>query len=133
MPQIIANANQTLAEAKQAVRAGCEAGPILGNAEQIRGQRRRRCGEANQRLAEVKATIRDARRHSAAQTSMRNPDRLAERERDAGTGLAPDLRADQHAAGGGEHGALGAALMNTIERDPNALLVGRPASRQESQ
>ena len=43
MPQIIANANQTLAETKEAVSAlDARLKPILGNAEQISGVRRRR-------------------------------------------------------------------------------------------
>ena len=131
MAQIIANANQTLAEAKEAVSAlDAKLKPILGNVEQVSGGAKTTVAEANQRLTELKATIRDVDRTlGGAQTSMGNADRLVGTVGgllEPGSPLTYELINTLREVASAARSARG--LMNTIERDPNALLLGRPAA-----
>ena len=132
MPQIIANANQTLAEAKEAVSAlDAKLKPILGNVEQVSGGAKTTVAEADQRLADLKSTIRDVDRTlGGAQTSMGSADRLLGTVGgmlEPGAPLTYELINTLREVASAARAAR--ALMNTIERDPNALVVGRPAAK----
>lgn len=132
MAQIIANANQTLVEAKEAVAAlDAKLRPILGNVEQVSGSAKTTVAEANQRLVEVKATIRDADRAlGGAQTSVASADRLLGTVNDLlapGAPLTYELINTLREVASAARSAR--AVMNTIERDPNALIVGRPPAQ----
>ena len=131
MAQIIANANQTIAQAKQAVNAlDARLAPILGNAQQISSEAVTTVGEANRRLAELKSTIRDVDTAlGGAQASVGNADKLLSTVNGMlapGSPLTYELINTLREVASTARSAR--ALMNTIERDPNALLVGRPAS-----
>ena len=131
MAQIIANANQTIAQAKQAVNAlDARLAPILGNAQQISGEAVTTVGEANRRLVELKSTIRDVDTAlGGAQASVGNADKLLGTVNGMlapGSPLTYELINTLREVASTARSAR--ALMNTIERDPNALLVGRPAS-----
>lgn len=130
--QIIGNANQTLAEAKQAVSAlDAKLTPILGNVEQVSGGAKATVAETNQRLAELKATIREVDRTlGVAQTSLGGADQLIGTVNgmlEPGAPLTYELINTLREVASAARSAR--ALMNTIERDPNALLVGRPAAK----
>ncbi len=130
--QIIGNANQTLAEAKQAVSAlDAKLTPILGNVEQVSGGAKATVAETNQRLAELKATIREVDRTlGGAQTSLGGADKLIGTVNgmlEPGAPLTYELINTLREVASAARSAR--ALMNTIERDPNALLVGRPAAK----
>ena len=131
LTQAIANANQTLAEAKTTVAAlDARLAPILGNVEQVSGGAKITVAEANRRLTELKSTIRDADRAlGGAQTSMDNADKLLGNVNgllEPGAPLTYELINTLREVASAARSAR--ALMNTLERDPNALLVGRPAS-----
>ncbi len=132
LAQAISNANQTLAEAKQAVGAlDAKLSPILGNAQQISGEAKTTVTETNQRLAELKATLRQVDRTlGGAQTSMGNADQLLGTVNgmlEPGAPLTYELINTLREVAGAARSAR--ALMNTLERDPNALLVGRPPAQ----
>lgn len=132
LTQAIANANQTLAEAKSAVAAlDTRLTPILGNVEQVSGGAKTTVAEANQRLVELKSTIRDVDRAlGGAQTSMDNADKLLGTVNgllEPGAPLTYELINTLREVASAARSAR--ALMNTLERDPNALLVGRPATK----
>ena len=105
--------------------------PILGNAEQISSGAKTTVAEANQRLADLKATIRDVDRAlGGAQTSMGSADRLlgtVSGMLEPGSPLTYELINTLREVASAARSAR--ALMNTIERDPNALIVGRPATK----
>lgn len=132
LTQAIANANQTLAEAKTTVAAlDARLAPILGNVEQVSGGARTTVTEANQRLVELKSTIRDVDRAlGGAQTSMNSADKLLGTVNgmlEPGAPLTYELINTLREVASAARSAR--ALMNTLERDPNALLVGRPATK----
>jgi Paraquat-inducible protein B len=132
LTQAIANANQTLAEAKATMAAlDARLAPILGNVEQVSGDARTTVSEANRRLAELKSTIRDADQAlGGAQTSMNNADKLLGTVNgmlEPGAPLTYELINTLREVASAARSAR--ALMNTLERDPNALLVGRPATK----
>ena len=87
--------------------------------------------EANRRLAELKATIGEADRAlSGAQTSVGNADRLlgtANTLLEPGAPLTYELINTLREVASAARAAR--ALMTTFERDPNALIVGRPAAK----
>lgn len=132
MPQIIANANRTLADAKEAVAAlDARLQPILGNAEQISGSAKTTVTEANRRLAELKTTIGEADRAlNGAHASMGSADRLlgtVDGLLEPGSPLTYELINTLREVASAARAAR--ALMTTVERDPNALLLGRPAGQ----
>lgn len=132
LEQIIANANATLANAKQAVAAlDSKMTPILGNTQQITGQAVTTVAEANRRLTELKETIREVDGAlGGAQTSMNNADKLVGTINGMlapGSPLTYELINTLREVSSTARSAR--ALMNTIERDPNALIVGRPAAK----
>jgi len=105
--------------------------PILGNVEQVSGGAKATVAETNQRLAELKATIREVDRTlGGAQTSLGGADKLIGTVNgmlEPGAPLTYELINTLREVASAARSAR--ALMNTIERDPNALLVGRPAAK----
>ena len=133
LPEIIANANQTLAEVKQAMRSiDAKLGPILNNADKMSGTAQATLIEAKQRLIDAKETMqRLDGTLSAAQTTMKRADVLAE---STNALLAPGSPLTYELINTLKEVAITArsarALMQTFEHDPNAILVGRPASQK---
>jgi paraquat-inducible protein B len=133
LPEIIANANQTLAEVKQAMRSiDAKLGPILNNADKMSGTAQATLIEAKQRLIDAKETMqRLDGTLSAAQTTMKRGDVLAE---STNALLAPGSPLTYELINTLKEVAITArsarALMQTFEHDPNAILVGRPASQK---
>ena len=133
LPEIIANANQTMAEVKQAMRSiDAKLGPVLTNADKMSGTAQATLIEAKQRLIEAKETMqRLDDTLSAARTTMRSGDVLAG---STNALLAPGSPLTYELINTLKEVAITArsarALMQTFERDPNAILVGRPASQK---
>jgi paraquat-inducible protein B len=133
LPEIIANADQTLAEVKQAMRSiDAKLGPILNNADKMSGTAQATLIEAKQRLAEAKETMeRLDSTLSEAQTTMRKANTIADSTNSL---LAPGSPLTYELINTLKEVAITArsarALMNTFERDPNAILVGRPAAQK---
>ncbi|MFO1152320.1 MAG: MlaD family protein [Rhodospirillales bacterium] len=130
--QIIANANQTLADAREAVGAlDAKLKPILANAEQLSGSAKTTVAETNQRLAELKGTIRDVDRAlGGVQSSMDNADQLLGTVNgllQPGAPLTYELINTLREVASAARSAR--ALMTTFERDPNAILLGRPPTK----
>lgn len=133
LSEIIANANQTMADVKQAMRSvDAKLGPILNNADKMSGTAQATLVEAKQRLAEAKETMqRLDGTLSAAQTTIKRTDVLAESTSGL---LAPGSPLTYELINTLKEVAITArsarALMQTLEHDPNAILVGRPASQK---
>jgi paraquat-inducible protein B len=133
LAEIIANTNQTMAEVKQAMRSiDAKIGPILNNADKMSGTAQATLIEAKQRLADAKETMeRLDDTLSAAQTTMKRADVVAN---STNALLAPGSPLTYELINTLKEVAITArsarALMQTFERDPNAILVGRPASQK---
>ena len=133
LPEIIANANQTMAEVKQAMSIiDAKLGPILTNADKMSGTAQATLIEAKERLMDAKATMQllDSTL-SGAQTTMKRADVLTD---SASALLAPGSPLTYELINTLKEVAVTArsarALMQTFERDPNAILVGRPPSQK---
>jgi paraquat-inducible protein B len=133
LPEIIANANQTMAEVKQAMRSiDAKLGPVLTNADKMSGTAQATLIEAKQRLIEAKETMqRLDDTLSAARTTMKSGDVLAD---STNALLAPGSPLTYELINTLKEVAITArsarALMQTLDHDPNAILVGRPASQK---
>jgi paraquat-inducible protein B len=133
LPEIIANANQTMAEVKQAMRSiDAKLGPVLTNADKMSGTAQATLIEAKQRLIDAKETMqRLDDTLSAARTTMKRGGVLAD---STNALLAPGSPLTYELINTLKEVAITArsarALMQTFEHDPNAILVGRPASQK---
>ena len=107
-------------------------GPILNNADKMSGTAQATLIEAKQRLIDAKETMqRLDGTLSAAQTTMKRGDVLAN---STNALLAPGSPLTYELINTLKEVAVTArsarALMQTFEHDPNAILVGRPASQK---
>jgi paraquat-inducible protein B len=143
-PQIrlmIADSRETIAMAKSAVAAlDSRIAPILDNADVLSGAGRSVVNEANKMLKEAEAAFEQLDRTLVkTQTAIANLDRLSASANtligtantliEPGSSLTYELVTALREMASTARSAR--ALMNTLDRDPNALIFGRPPAPVE--